>query len=110
MPASSVSVLKGVSPCVLCANVDVASLPRVEKILSEYSNNRHSLMSKTVLLKRGQFGQDLAHLRISIVSIISCEYLGEKGDLPASFMRVLKGVSPCLLCASLSRAEKTVSE
>ena len=76
------------SPCVLGASVDVASLSGAETFLSEYSNNRNRLMSKMVLFKRGKFGQDLAHSQISIVKIFSREYLCEQGDLPASSVRV----------------------
>ena len=58
---SSVSVLKGVSPRVLFTSIHVISLTGAKKILSEYSNNRNSLMSKTVLLEKGQFVQFSAH-------------------------------------------------
>ena len=52
---------KGVSPCLLCASVDVMSLLGAEKILTEYLNNRDSIMSKMVHSRSGQFGQFLAH-------------------------------------------------
>ena len=61
LPGNSVRVGKSITRSPLCASVHVTSLIEAEKILSEYSNNRNSLMSKMVLLKRGQFGQDLAH-------------------------------------------------
>ena len=84
LPVNSVCVGKSVRPSLFCASAKMTSLSGAEKILSEYSNNRNSLISKTVLLEKGQFWQVSAHSRISVVSIFSCEYLGEKGDLPAN--------------------------
>ena len=49
------------TPCLLCASVDITSPLDPEEILTEYLNNRDSLMSKMFHFESGWFGQRLAH-------------------------------------------------
>ena len=51
----------GVTPCLLCASVDMTGLLAAEEILTEYLNNRDLLMSKMVHFESGQCRQFLAH-------------------------------------------------
>ncbi len=60
-PHNYVHVWKGVTPCLLCASVEVTTLLHAKKIPSEYLNNRKLLMSKMVHFENCPSGLVLTH-------------------------------------------------
>ena len=85
----------------LCSSVKVTSPLHVGKFPSKYSGSINSLISKIIIFENGQFGQLLTYKQISILSSFMREYLCEKGNFPAYWVRIRKGVVKCWLCTSI---------
>ena len=73
----------------------------VGKFPSKYSSSINSLIRKIIIFENSQFGQLLTYKQISILSSFMREYLCEKGNFPAYWVRIRKGVVKCWLCTSI---------